>query len=362
MGAKEVAVALAARFLEAGSFTSVGSIGARAAAQMPYGAEWPYSPLAAVAEHGFAGLSVQSVGYEAGRPDEEAAVHVYLTKGSRRAIKSLPDTVDDVRVIIDHMGNLVVRPEAASTTTTTGNVYEKNGRLACGSSCAPGRETMAGTFGALVRDASGGLYALSNNHVFAACNHTPVGMPILSPSTIDAKPGVRAPGEFCRHDQIVELRSGEPFFVPAATVDAALGRIVGPDQICSWQGDDANGFDTPTLTIAPGYGQRVKKFGRTTGLTVGTVESLIPAPTPINYKAKHFTGIVWFMDVWTIKAEAEHFALPGDSGSLVVTDDGTAAVGLLFAASPRGDYGWIIPIERILEEFNGINLVGQHGL
>jgi hypothetical protein len=44
------------------------------------------------------------------------------------------------------------------------------------------------------------ILALSNNHVFAACNHTPVDMPILSPSTADARPGRRAPGELCRYD------------------------------------------------------------------------------------------------------------------------------------------------------------------
>ena len=42
----------------------------------------------------FAGLSVQSVGFEDGVDDPK--VHIYLTRGSSRMIKELPEEVEDV--------------------------------------------------------------------------------------------------------------------------------------------------------------------------------------------------------------------------------------------------------------------------
>src|SRR5262249_32585054 len=155
---------------------------------------------------------VQSVGYECGEIEEET-VHIYVTKGSRNAIRALPNEVEGVKIVVDNMGKLVVRPEAALSASHTGQVYERDDRIACGSSCAPSSESYAGIIGDVVRDENGRLYCLSNNHVFGACNHPPIGMPILSPSHIDARPGVRAPGEVCRHSQIVELRSGVPSLV-----------------------------------------------------------------------------------------------------------------------------------------------------
>lgn len=53
---------------------------------------------------------------------------------------------------------------------------------------------------------------------------------------------------------------------------------------------------------------------------------------------------VWFKDIWTAHADqGGPFALPGDSGSLVVAEDSSSALGLLFAANPSGEYGWINP-------------------
>lgn len=243
----------------------------------------------------------------------------------------------------------------------SGNVYERNGRIACGSSCAPAGENYAGTFGALVHR-EGELMTLSNNHVFAACNHVPVGQPILAPSAADARPDIPAPRELCRHAGIVELRSGTPTLVPLARCDAAVASVPDENLVSSWQGDDHSGYDTPVATVTPISGLRVKKVGRTTGLTAGIVESRMTAPMPLPYKTRNFAATVWFTDIWVIQADAGNlFALPGDSGSLVVTEDGNAAVGLLFAASSKGETGLITPITTVLQELN-LNLTGNHGI
>ena len=48
-----------------------------------------------------------------------------------------------------------------------------------------------------------------------------------------------------------------------------------------------------------------------------------------------------------------------EATSLVVTEDGKYAVGLLFAATLNGGYGYIIPIEKILHELK-MSLIGGH--
>jgi len=46
----------------------------------------------------------------------------------------------------------------------------------------------------------------------------------------------------------------------------------------------------------------------------------------------------------------------------VVTENGKSSVGLLFAATSRGEYGFIVPISQVLTRFGGITLVSKHGV
>jgi hypothetical protein len=97
---------------------------------------------------------------------------------------------------------------------------------------------------------------------------------------------------------------------------------------------------------------KVKKIGRTTGLTKGIVEAeLVPFPMP--YKLKHFTATVWFKEVWSIRADpGTHFALAGAS----------AAVGLIFAASPTGDTAAVVPMDHVISCCGGLAMVSGHGV
>jgi hypothetical protein len=107
---------------------------------------------------------------------------------------------------------------------------------------------------------------------------------------------------------------------------------------------------------------RVKKVGRTTGLTTGTVESIL-TPFAIPYKSRHFSATVWFQEMWTVRGDSgSQFALPGDSGSLVVDNSGASAAGLLFAVGGLADYGIVIPMTHVAGLFGGISLVGGHGI
>jgi hypothetical protein len=149
-------------------------------------------------------LAVQSVGFEEG-PDNPK-VHIYLTRGSAKLIKSIATEIDGVPIRAHKMGAITVRPDSAATATNRGYLFERNARVCCGSSCAPTSENCSGTLGAIVTTPnSPQLYLLSNNHVFAGCNHVPKDQPILSPSNNDSSPNVRAPTEIGRHALIREL-------------------------------------------------------------------------------------------------------------------------------------------------------------
>lgn len=358
--AQQVAEVLAYDFLSEGSFAAASG---HVELRPPLLAAAVVDDVEAAPEVGaFAGLSLQAVGYESGV--DNPRVFIYLTNGSARLIRSLPASVADVPVVTHKMGVLNVRPQAASTVTNRGNYYERKNRVCCGSSCAPTSELGTGTIGALARvNGSNDLYLLSNNHVFAGCNHVPKGQPIIAPSTRDSRPGISAPQEVARHDRIHELRTGDPVFVVPCKVDAALARVPDASIISSWQGDAINGYDTPAAIVAPTSQLAVKKFGRTTGLTHGQVESKVAAFVPVPYNAQNFKGTVWFQDVWVVRDTAGGaFALQGDSGSLVVTEDGTGAVGLVFACARSGEFTLIVPLDSVSMAFGGIQLVDGHGI
>lgn len=198
--ARAVAEQLAGEFLKGGNFDAPGAaMDAHTMARILPAADGGGFPY--FAETGFAGLSVQAVGYTAGMAEE--SVIVYATRGSKRSLDKLSSNAGGVPIRAVPLGKLVVKPEAAAAAAARGNVYERNGRIACGSSCAPAGENYSGTFGALAQR-DGELMLLSNNHIFAACNHVPVGQPILAPSAMDARPELPAPRELCRHAGIVD--------------------------------------------------------------------------------------------------------------------------------------------------------------
>jgi hypothetical protein len=136
-----------------------------------------------------------------------------------------------------------------------------------------------------------------------------------------------------------------------------------PERITSWQGDAANGFDTPATVAEPRAGLRVKKFGRTTGLTHGTVDAFVPIPWVLPYSSPKFKAHVWFENTWTIRGDdGEPFAMPGDSGSLVVSEVGTTALGLIFAVNTNGGYAIFCELAPVLANFGNMELLSNHGI
>lgn len=350
--AERVAKELTASLLQRGAFADIG----------PSTALQPATTrglVPAIADQvvEIAGIVVRGVGASDYDVDGERrpTCYVYVTHGIRRA-KALERKVRDVQIRVRKIGRIQVRPELAAATIATGHSFRHGTRIACGSSIGLAGEGTAGTLGAIVAKSDGTHYCLSNNHVFGGCNHTPKGQPILAPSTIDVQPGSPPVVQFALFESLVELRSGDVNYVPTQKIDAAIASISDVNLVTSKQGSF---YDTPASVRDPNLGERVKKVGRTTELTHGIVESRIPSLVPLPYKSRMFSAVVNYAEVWMVRKEGgEPFALPGDSGSLVVSAKGDASVGLLFAATLDGEYGIVSAIPEVLKHFSARLVTG----
>jgi hypothetical protein len=214
------------------------------------------------------------------------------------------------------------------------------------------RDVTAGTIACYCRSTYDGegdeIFLLSNNHVLANLDEAQVGDDVLQPG--------RADGGTAAADRLAVLHRSVPITAGGTTpnaVDAAIARVL-----------DAESFEASICSIGRVGGtlpateeMRVRKHGRTTGLTEGVVAD-------VSYDAlvgmSHLDPnlIALFADQIRIDVAPPYpaFGLSGDSGSLVVAGWGRHAVGLDFAGPPSGDYGVANPIEGVLSAL-GITLL-----
>lgn len=192
----------------------------------------------------------------------------------------------------------------------------------------------AGTFGAVVYDAeTRSPLILSNNHVLANISsgkdgRASLGDPISQPGPYDGGSTDDTIGFLRRFVPIMTLRfpfgDGESQEVggPINRVDAAVAEPITPDIITP----EILGIG-PVLGVADVVaGQRVRKSGRTTGVTEGRVRAL---SATLNVSMGD-AGIAMFEDQIVTSPMAE----PGDSGSAGITEEGYI-FGLLFAGSAQ---------------------------
>ena len=196
----------------------------------------------------------------------------------------------------------------------------------------------AGTIGARVRDGSGRVYVLSNNHVLANSNGAAIGDPTYQPGPYDG--GTAA-------DQIATLTDFQTITFSSTannTIDAAIALATTAVLDNATPADDgyglpnatiygdANGdglFDDPNALL----GLNVQKYGRTTRLTHGHITG-VNATVMICYQVSGFSCIKAARFVDQLIISPGGFSGGGDSGSLIVTDDGNMnPVALLFAGS-----------------------------
>jgi hypothetical protein len=216
-----------------------------------------------------------------------------------------------------------------------GNEQDRSRSFCCG-----------GTLGALVEDALGTLYVLSNNHVLARTNKAGAGEAILQPGLIDqlcsADPGDRV----ATLSRFVPIRfDGTPNRVDAALAAVVSGAVDSAGAILDLGVPSAE-------TLPASVGLPVAKSGRTTGVSFGTVEA-VNVTVDVAYGKSCGQGRQVARFVEQIFVTPGGFSVGGDSGSLVVEDPGewgaaARPVGLLFAGSDAGTLA--NPIDRVLAE------------
>lgn len=279
-------------------------------------------------------------------------VHVYLNRGVTKAVeKALPQRINGVRIVylqgtVGQIGPVPAGMPSAPAYTTA------SGKYTCGSSIFPGGRTGAGTLGALVTISGHGnkLFGLSNNHVVGQCNYSDLDHPIVAPGSVDIRSGFVDPftvGHFARS---CPMHFGTPDNVPSIdNLDASIFSVKQHLLVSTLQGLS---FDTPPTVQPLADNMAVKKVGRTTGLTFGTVTGKLAGPIPVNVAITELglQSQVYFENAWVIESPKAPFSAPGDSGSLIVTDDEQSSVGLLFAGN--GTITLALPLIDILTYFN----------
>ena len=208
-----------------------------------------------------------------------------------------------------------------------------------------------GTLGALVQDAEGDQYILSNNHVLARTNAAAIGEDIIQPGLIDQVPTCAKD----TNDVVADLSAYIKILfksrraTPTNTVDAAIAQVrpgaVDPTGSVLDIGGINGDILSPTLNLA------VKKSGRTSGLTRGAI-SAVNVTVDVSYgsgKTARFVN--------QILVTPGSFLAAGDSGSALIEDVDVAprAVGLLFAGS--SSVAVANPIQPVLDAFN-VTMVG----
>lgn len=191
--------------------------------------------------------------------------------------------------------------------------------------------TYGGTLSALVREKkTGELLILSNNHVIANCTNgcdgrAKRGDPVFHPSIGDG-------GRY--RDIIARLYRWVPLIEGAENlVDAALAKPVNRNYVFS----RIIGLGDIRGEAEGKRGMRVKKMGRSSGITFGEIieEGF---KTTITLEGRSFT----FTDQLLIDIPCRE----GDSGSVVMDND-NSAIGLLFAA--QGNFGIVNRIQYVTE-------------
>jgi hypothetical protein len=252
--------------------------------------------------------------------DGQAALVVLVSKDAART--ALPTGMEGVQVRSMTAGPFTAFATCAGTSTSND------------------KECASGTLGALLtRNGSGGIiYWLSNNHVFARQNSAALGERIDAPGRLDAGCG--------RPTACGTLWGFAPIRFDGSnnSYDAAIALVAPGSTWSPLQAAGTNSYRPTNTIVQPAVGLAVKKVGRTTGFTTGTI-NLVNATVTVGYSGGRSAKFVGQM------LTSNGFCQPGDSGSLVSTRSGGNPVGLLFAGDGNG-LAVVSPIGPVLAKFN----------
>jgi CARDB protein len=292
--------------------------------------------------HAIPGVVGTAVGLNA---SGDAAIQVLVVDNTPRTI---PDRIDGIPVEVKVTGMLVALSDPTLRLRPAPVGY------------SVGHPAItAGTIGARVTDGTN-VFILSNNHVLANMNDASIGDASLQPGAFDG--GTSA-------DQIGTLAAFAPISFSGGNnwIDAAIALSSTADLGNATPLDD--GYGTPNSQIyndansdrnfdnlSALLNTSVKKYGRTTKLTVGAITG-INATVDICYEVLIIFCVksAHFVDQLIITPGG--FSGGGDSGSLIVTNTTDAnPVALLFAGSSAQTIA--NRIDHVLNWFN-VNVDGS---
>ena len=274
------------------------------------------------------GIEGTGIGYN---ENGEVAIKVYT---ARAGVPGIPQAIEQVPVQVVVTGKFMARADPTARYPRPVPIGVSTGHP----------DITAGTIGSRVKDVSGNVYALSNNHVYANSNDAILGDNVLQPGPYD---GGQNPT-----DAIGILYDFEPINFDGGNnyIDAAIALPYSSHVGYATPGDDGYGIPSST-TVKAQSGQMVQKYGRTTGWTHGKV-SETNVIVDVCYESQgpfRCKKLARFVD--QIAITPGEFSDGGDSGSLIVTDDeDNNPVGLLFAGSSTHTIANLIDV--VLARFN----------
>ena len=211
-----------------------------------------------------------------------------------------------------------------------------------------------GTLGSLVTR-GGTQYILSNNHVLARTDLAATGESIIQPGLVDTNCGQTASSTVGQLSQFYNLETGTGTKIDAAIAQAVTGAVdTGGNILFLGATADANnvpmaGAPHAGSGVAASLNMAVAKSGRSTGLTCSTILST-SVTASVQYQKGCGTGTM-FSETFTnqVQVAGGSFSAPGDSGSLIVTQNTADPVALLFAGSDTDSVG--NPVSDVLAFF-----------
>jgi hypothetical protein len=333
--------------------------------------------LAVAAAVASAGRNVHAVGVGSkiveGKATSQQCVRLYVVQKLAESLlpprDRLPENVDGIPTDIIESPPAVASPRSRRKNTVASRVA--SGRavtslvaadVAAPDTCTIQRQTQqrpvvagisaanhdvtAGTLGYFCRSTRQGddptqVCVLSNNHIFANLNRAQVGDALYQPGPADG--GVAG-------DHFADFLRCVPLQLDGTSpnrIDAAIGKLLSglnaSIEICSIGKITGIGRATENMTV--------RKHGRTTGYTEGTVtDELIDALVAMDTNDPK--AVALFQNQFRIVPSLTFPAIGkgGDSGSLVVKQDTAQAVGLYFANPPTGEYGYASHIADVLHD------------
>lgn len=203
-----------------------------------------------------------------------------------------------------------------------------------------GTENESGTAGLIVSRV--GLprsrYILSNNHVLVNENSCRIS-PTIQPGGAD---GGTIKRDLIGHmDRFVKLNKRKINYIDAATSKPLRRNLLKPSYAV---------FGTvPGHISSYRVGDRFKKVGRTSGVVTGVVDS-IHTDIQVGYGDYGNLGKITFKNQSVIRGKRP-VSLPGDSGSVWLTQSGNQAAAVNFAGSSDGYLSISYPVEWFMQVF-----------